>query len=128
MRSTRFKDAEKPDLQFTLGYPSETDKLRLRSGTVLQREVTERERRRLRREKKREKELTLKSNRVTSSSDAIRGGKQGRMHKNLISTQCTQDIKMNGKQWVCERSILVKIISFNTSECVCLLNQCYFGN
>ena len=43
MKSTKFRDSEKPDLQFTLGYPSESDKLRLRSGTVLQREVTERE-------------------------------------------------------------------------------------
>ena len=58
MKSTKFRDSEKPDLQFTLGYPSETDKLRLCSGTVLQREVTERKRRRLEREKKREKELT----------------------------------------------------------------------
>ena len=55
MRSTRQRDPDKPDLQFTLGYPSEIDKLRLRSGTVLQREVTERERR-LDRERKREKE------------------------------------------------------------------------
>ena len=71
MKSTRFRDSDKPDLQFTLGYPSETDKLRLRSGTVLQREVTESERRRLEREKKREKELTLKLNKVTSSSDTM---------------------------------------------------------
>ena len=56
MKSTRFRHSEKPDLQFTLGYSSETDKLRLRSGTVLQREVKERERRRLDREKKREKD------------------------------------------------------------------------
>ena len=55
MKSTKLRDSDKPDLQFTLGYPSETDKLRLCSGTVLQREVTERERRRLGREKKREK-------------------------------------------------------------------------
>ena len=47
MKSTKFRDSEKPDLQFALGYPSETDKLRLKSGTVLQREVTKRERRRL---------------------------------------------------------------------------------
>ena len=55
MKSTKFGDSEKPDLQFTLGYTLETDKLRLRNGTILQREVTERERRRLEREKKREK-------------------------------------------------------------------------
>ena len=67
MKSRKFRDSEKPDLQFTLGYPSETDKLRLQSGTVLQREVTERERRTLGREKKREKELTSKLNKVTSS-------------------------------------------------------------
>ena len=65
MKSTKFRDSEKLNLQFTLGYPSETDKLRLCSGTVLQREVTERERR-----KEREKELTSKSNKVTSSSNA----------------------------------------------------------
>ena len=47
MKPSRHRDSEKPDLQFALGYPSESDKLRLRSGTVLQREVTERERRRL---------------------------------------------------------------------------------
>ena len=60
MRSTRQRDPDKPDLQFTLGYPSETDKLRLRSGTVLQREVTKRERR-LDRERKREKENAMVS-------------------------------------------------------------------
>ena len=46
MRSSKYRDSEKPDLQFALGYPTESDKLRLRSGTVLQREVTERERER----------------------------------------------------------------------------------
>ena len=61
MKSTKFRDPpEKPDLQFALGYPSESDKLRLRSGTVLQREVTERERRRLDRERKREQEIASK--------------------------------------------------------------------
>ena len=43
MKSTKFRDSEKPDLEFSLGYPLETDKLQLRSGTVLQREVTGRE-------------------------------------------------------------------------------------
>ena len=71
MKSSKYRDSEKPDLQFTLGYPAESDKLRLRSGTVLQREVTERDRRRLERERKREKELTSKSSKVTSSSDAM---------------------------------------------------------
>ena len=71
MKSTKYRHSEKPDLQFTLGYPSESDKLRLHIGTVLQREVKERERRRLERERKREKELTSKSSRVTSSSDAM---------------------------------------------------------
>ena len=50
MKSTKLRDSEKPDLQFTLRYPSETDKLRLRCGTVLQREITDRERRKLDRE------------------------------------------------------------------------------
>ena len=85
MKSTRFRDSDKPDLQFTLGYPSETDKLRLRSGTVLQREVTERERRRLEREKKRDKELTLKLNRVTSSSDAIDTDEAGKHTQNILA-------------------------------------------
>ena len=80
----KFRDSDKPDLQFTLGYPSETDKLRLRSGTVLQREVTERERRRLEREKKREKELTSKLNKITSSSDAMDTDEAGKHTQNIL--------------------------------------------
>ena len=85
MKSTKFRDSDKPDLQFTLGYPSETDKLRLQSGTVLQRQVTERERRRLEREKKREKELTLKLNKVTSSSDAMDADEAGKHTQNILA-------------------------------------------
>ena len=84
MKSTRFRDSDKPDLQFTLGYPSETDKLRLQSGTVLQTEVTERERRRLERKKKTEKELTLKLKRVTSSSDAMDTDAAGKHTQNIL--------------------------------------------
>ena len=71
MKSTKFRDSEKPDLQFALRYPSEADKLRLRCGSVLQTEVTGRERRRLDREQKREKEIDSKTRRVTSSSEAM---------------------------------------------------------
>ena len=85
MKSTRFKDSDKPDLQFALGYPSETDKLRLRSGTVLQREVTERERRRLEREQKREKELASKAKRVTYSSEAIDTDEANRHMQSILS-------------------------------------------
>ena len=85
MKPTKFRDSEKPDLQFTLGYPSETDKLRLRSGTVLQREVTERERRRLEREKKGEKELTSKLNKVISSSDAMDTDEAGKHTQNILA-------------------------------------------
>ena len=85
MKSTKFRDSDKPDLQFTLGYPSETDKLRLQSGTVLQRQVTERERRRLEREKKREKELTSKLNKVTSSSDAMDTDEAGKHTQNILA-------------------------------------------
>ena len=85
MRSTRQRDPDKPDLQFTLGYPSETDKLRLHSGTVLQWEVTERERRRLDREKKREKELALKSQRDTSSSEAMDTDEAGRHTQSILN-------------------------------------------
>ena len=85
MRSTRQRDSDKPDLQFTLGYPSETDKLRLRSGTVLQREVTERERRRLDRERKREKELALKSQRVTSSSETMDTDEAGKHTRSILN-------------------------------------------
>ena len=84
MKSTKYRDSEKPDLQFTLGYLSESDKLRLRSGTVLQREVSERERRRLERERKREKELTSKSSRVTSSSDAMDTDEAGKHTQNIL--------------------------------------------
>ena len=47
MKSTKLRDSGEPDLQFALRYPSETDKLRLHSDTVLQREITDRERRKL---------------------------------------------------------------------------------
>ena len=85
MKSTKFRDSEKPDLQFTLGYPSESDKLRLHSGSVLQREVTERERRRLERERKREKELTSKSSKVTSSSDAMDTDEADKHTQNILA-------------------------------------------
>ena len=110
MKSTRFRDSDKPDLQFTLGYPSETDKLRLRSGTVLQREITERERRRLEREKKREKELTLKLNRVTSSSDAMDTDEAGKHTQNILA-------RVTRQQEVEElKSRLVEISSSKPSE------------
>ena len=85
MKSSKYRDSEKPDLQFTLGYPSETDKLRLRSGTLLQREVTERERRRLERERKREKELMSKSSKVTSSSDTMDTDEAGKHTQNILA-------------------------------------------
>ena len=85
MRSSKYRDSEKPDLQFTLGYPSESDKLRLQSGMVLQREVTERERRRLERERKREKELTSKSSKVTSSSEAMDTDEAGKHTQNILA-------------------------------------------
>ena len=85
MRSSKYRDSEKPDLQFALGYPTESDKLRLHSGTVLQREVTERERRRLERERKREKALTLKSSKVTSSSDAMDTDEAGKHTQNILA-------------------------------------------
>ena len=85
MKSTKFRDSEKPDLQFTLGYPSETDKLRFRSGTVLQREVMEKERWRLDRERKREKELSAKLNKVTSSSEAMDTDKAGKHTQNILA-------------------------------------------
>ena len=110
MKSTKFRDSEKPDLQFTLGYPSETDKLRLQSGAVLQREVTERERRRLGREKKREKELTLKSNKVTSSSDAMDTYEAGKHTQNILA-------RVNKQQEVDElTSRLVEISSSKPQE------------
>ena len=110
MKSTRFRDSDRPNLQFTLGYPSETDKLRLRSGTVLQREVTERERRRLEREKKREKELTSKLNKVTSSSDAMDTDEAGKHTQNILA-------RVTRQQEVEElNSRLVEISSSKPSE------------
>ena len=85
MKSKKYRDSEKPDLQFTLSYPSESDKLRLCSRTVLQREVTERERRRLERERKREKELTSKSSKITSSSDAMDTHEAGKHTQNILA-------------------------------------------
>ena len=85
MKSTKYRDSEKPDLQFTLGYPSKSDKLRLHSGTGLQREVTERERMRLERERKREKELTSKSSKVTSSSNAMDTDEAGKHTQNILA-------------------------------------------
>ena len=110
MKSTRFRDSDKPDLQFTLGYPSETDKLRLRSGTVLQREVTERERRRLEREKRREKELTLRLNKVTSSSDTMDTDEAGKHNQNILA-------RVTRQQEVEELNLrLVEISSSKPSE------------
>ena len=85
MKSTKYRDSEKPDLQFALGYPSQSNKLRLCSGTVLQREVTERERRRLEKERKRENELTLKPSKVTSSSDVMDTDEAGKHTQNILA-------------------------------------------
>ena len=94
MKSTKFRDTEKPDLQFALRYLSETDKLRLRSGTVLQREVTDRERRRLVREQKREKERASKTRRVTSSSEAMDTDEASR-HTQSILSRVTQQQELD---------------------------------
>ena len=110
MKSTKSRESDKLDLQFTLGYPSETDKLRLRSGTVLQREITERERRRLGRENKREKELTSKLQRVTSSSDAMDTDEAGKHTQNILA-------RVNRQQEVDElTSRLVEISSGKPPE------------
>ena len=85
MRSSKYRDSEKPDLQFTLRYPSESDKLRLCSGTVLQKEVTKRERRRLERERTREKELPSKSSKITSSSNAMDTDEAGKHAQNILA-------------------------------------------
>ena len=85
MKSTKYRDSEKPDLQFALFYPSEMVKLRLCSGTVLQRKVTDRERRRLERERKREKELTSKFSKVTSSSNAMDTDKAGKHTQSILA-------------------------------------------
>ena len=52
MKPTKLRNPDKPDLQFTLQYPTETDKLRLRSGALVPREISDRERRRLEHERK----------------------------------------------------------------------------
>ena len=85
MRSSKYRDSEKPDLQFAFGYPSESDKLRLCNGTVLQRDVTKRERRRLERERTREKELTSKSSKITSSSNAMDTDEAGKHTQNILA-------------------------------------------
>ena len=85
MKSTKLRDSEKPDLQFALRYPSETDKLRLGSGTVLQREITDRERRKLDRERRKEKEIAHKAKRVTSSSEAMDTDEANRHTQNILS-------------------------------------------
>ena len=51
----------------------------------MQREVTERERRRLERERKREKELTKKTSKVTSSSDAMDTDEAGKHTQNILA-------------------------------------------
>ena len=51
----------------------------------MQREVTERERRRLERERKRAKELTKKTSKVTSSSDAMDTDEAGKHTQNILA-------------------------------------------
>ena len=57
---------------------------------IVQREVTERERRRLERERKREKELTTKTSKITSSSDAMDTDEAGKHTQNILARVNTQ--------------------------------------
>ena len=81
----KLRNLDKTDLQFALQFPTETDKLRLRSGMLVQREISDRERRRLECERKREIEMASKTKRVTSSSEAMDTDEASRHTQNILT-------------------------------------------
>ena len=85
---------DKIKLQFHLKYPDpkDLDKLRLRSGTALQRGMSERDRRKLTRDAHRGRTTSLSPRRVTSSSDAMDTDEASRRTRNILSRMRAQSL------------------------------------
>ena len=64
------KDKIKPQFHLKYPDPKDLDKLRLQSGTALQREMSKRDRKKLARDARQSRTMSLSPRRVTSSPDA----------------------------------------------------------
>ena len=90
---------DKIKLQFHLKYldPKDLDKLRLQSGTALQREMSECDRRKLVRDTRQSRTTSLSPRRVTSSSDAMDTNEGSRRTRNIFARIRTQSLSPVGK-------------------------------
>ena len=86
------KDKIKPQFHLKYSDPKDLDKLRLRSGAVLQRGMSERDRRKLIRDTCWGRTTSLSPRRVTSSSDAMDMDEASRRTRNILSRMRTQSL------------------------------------
>ena len=91
------KDKIKPQFHLKYPDPKDLDKLRLRSGTALQREMSERDRRKLIRDACQSRTTSLSPRRVTSSSDAMDTDEASRRTRNIFARLRTQSLLPVGK-------------------------------
>ena len=99
-RKQRGKDnKDKINPQFHLKYPDpkNLDKLRLRSGTALQREMSEHDRRKLIRDARQSRTTSLSPRRVTSSLDTMDTDEASRRTRNIFARLRTQSLSPVGK-------------------------------
>ena len=86
------KDKIKPQFHLKYPDPKDLDKLRLWSGTALQRGMSERDRRKLTRDARRGRTTSLSPRRVTSSSDAMDTDEALRWTRNILSRMRAQSL------------------------------------
>ena len=91
------KDKIKPQFHLKYPDPKDLDKLRLRSGTALQREMSERDRRKLVRDARQSRTTSFSPRRVTSSSDAMDTDEASRRTRNIFTRIRTQSLSPVGK-------------------------------
>ena len=91
------KDKIKPQFHLKCPDPKDLDKLRLQSGTALQREMSECDRRKLVRDACQSRTTLLSPRRVTSSSDAMDTDEASRRTRNIFTRIRTQSLSPMGK-------------------------------
>ena len=85
-RGPKNRDKEKPAGQFRVHHnnPADLDKTNLRSGTNIQREMSNRDRRKMVRDKKRARSRS--ATRITSSTDPMDTDEATRITRNILSS------------------------------------------
>ena len=83
-RSSRNREKEKPAGQFRVYHhnPADMDKINLRSGTNVQREISSRDRRKVMRDERRARSLS--ATRLTSSTDPMDTDEAARITRNIL--------------------------------------------